>query len=68
MESITRKDRMPSRTLGTNGPVVSGLGFGCMGLSYGIGPGVDRSQGVTLIREAFELGVTFSTRPKRMAH
>ncbi len=59
MESITRKSSMPSRTLGTHGPVVSALGFGCMGLSYGIGPGVDRSQGVALIREAFEQGVSF---------
>ena len=59
MESITRKNSMQSRTLGTHGPVVSALGFGCMGLSYGIGPGVDRSQGVVLIREAFEQGVTF---------
>jgi aryl-alcohol dehydrogenase-like predicted oxidoreductase len=59
MESITRNGRMPNRTLGTHGPVVSALGFGCMGLSYGIGPGVDRSQGVALIREAYEQGVTF---------
>ncbi len=59
MESITPNGSMPSRTLGTRGSVVSALGFGCMGLSYGIGPGVDRSQGVALIREAYEQGVTF---------
>jgi aryl-alcohol dehydrogenase-like predicted oxidoreductase len=59
MESIIRGNSMPRRTLGTDGPVVSALGFGCMGLSYGIGPGVDRSQGIALIREAFEQGVTF---------
>lgn len=58
MESITRKSSLHSRTLGTHGPAVSALGFGCMGLSYGIGPGVDRSQAVALIREAFEQGVT----------
>jgi len=59
MESITHTEGMPRRTLGAYGPVVSALGFGCMGLSYGIGTGVDRSQGVALIREAYEQGVTF---------
>lgn len=50
---------MQTRTLGTNGPVVSALGFGCMGLSFGYGPAVDRQHGIALIREAFEQGVTF---------
>jgi aryl-alcohol dehydrogenase-like predicted oxidoreductase len=39
---------------------VSELGFGNMGLSGGhYGPGVDRAQGVRMIREAHERGVTF---------
>jgi len=59
MEKITPGAAMPHRTLGAHGPLVSALGFGCMGLSYGIGTGVDRSQGVALIRQAFEQGVTF---------
>jgi aryl-alcohol dehydrogenase-like predicted oxidoreductase len=50
---------MQTRKLGTSGLVVSELGFGCMGLSYGYGPATDRSQGIQLIRAAFERGVTF---------
>jgi aryl-alcohol dehydrogenase-like predicted oxidoreductase len=39
---------------------VSELGFGNMGLSGGhYGPGVDRAQGIRVIREAHERGVTF---------
>lgn len=39
---------------------VSELGFGCMGLSGGhYGPGVDRAQGIRIIREAYEQGVRF---------
>jgi len=37
---------------------VSALGFGCMGLSFGYGPAVDRQAGVALIRSAYESGVT----------
>ncbi|PWK92911.1 aldo/keto reductase [Fulvimonas soli] len=50
---------MQTRTLGRHGPVVSALGFGCMGLSFGYGPGLERAQGVALIREAFDRGVGF---------
>lgn len=45
---------MKMRTLGAHGPQVSALGLGCMGLSFGYGPGVDRAAGI-----AFERGVTF---------
>lgn len=38
---------------------VSALGFGCMGLSFGYGPAVDKDQGVTIIRRAFDLGINF---------
>jgi aryl-alcohol dehydrogenase-like predicted oxidoreductase len=38
----------------------SELGFGNMGLSDGhYGPGVDRAQGIRVIRDAYERGVTF---------
>jgi aryl-alcohol dehydrogenase-like predicted oxidoreductase len=50
---------MNQRELGRSGLKVSALGFGCMGLSYGYGPGVDRSAGIQMIRAAFERGVTF---------
>jgi aryl-alcohol dehydrogenase-like predicted oxidoreductase len=50
---------MQKRRLGTSGLEVSSLGFGCMGLSFGYGPAVDRQHGVSLIRSAVERGVTF---------
>jgi aryl-alcohol dehydrogenase-like predicted oxidoreductase len=49
---------MKTRKLG--GLEVSELGFGAMGLSGGhYGPGVDREQGIRVIRDAHERGVTF---------
>jgi aryl-alcohol dehydrogenase-like predicted oxidoreductase len=50
---------MKMRTLGTNGLNVSALGLGCMGLSFGLGPAVDKQEGIALIRAAVEKGVTF---------
>lgn len=50
---------MQTRQLGRNGLQVSALGFGCMGLSFGYGPGVDRAAGIAMIRAAYERGVTF---------
>jgi aryl-alcohol dehydrogenase-like predicted oxidoreductase len=47
------------RTLGDSNLEVSALGLGCMGLSFGYGPAVDRQQGISLIRAAVERGVTF---------
>jgi aryl-alcohol dehydrogenase-like predicted oxidoreductase len=38
---------------------VSAVGFGCMGLSYGYGPAVEKQHGIAVIRKAVELGVTF---------
>src|SRR5436190_13883969 len=50
---------MQKRQLGKSGVEVSAIGLGCMGLSYGYGPAVDKQHGITLIRAAFERGVTF---------
>lgn len=50
---------MQTRKLGTSGLEVSALGLGCMGLSFGYGPAVERQDGVALIRAAVDLGVTF---------
>ena len=50
---------MKTRQLGRSGLEVSALGYGCMGLSYGYGAGLDRAAGVRMIRNAFDLGVTF---------
>src|ERR1700756_3564048 len=50
---------MQKRKLGKSNLQVSALGLGCMGLSFGYGPAVDKQQGITLIRAAVERGVTF---------
>ena len=50
---------MQTRTLGNGGLQVSALGFGCMGLSFGYGPGPDRDTGIAIIRAAVDAGVTF---------
>lgn len=50
---------MQKRTLGKSGLEVSAIGLGCMGLSFGYGPPVEKDAGIKLIRAAFERGVTF---------
>jgi aryl-alcohol dehydrogenase-like predicted oxidoreductase len=50
---------MHKRTLGNSGLEVSAIGLGCMGMSYGYGPGLAKPDGIALIRAAFERGVTF---------
>jgi aryl-alcohol dehydrogenase-like predicted oxidoreductase len=50
---------MQKRKLGNSNLEVSAIGLGCMGLSFGLGPAVDKQTGVTLIRSAVERGVTF---------
>src|SRR5579885_3395278 len=50
---------MQKRVLGNSNLEVSCLGLGCMGLSYGYGPAVDKQQAISLIRAAFERGITF---------
>jgi aryl-alcohol dehydrogenase-like predicted oxidoreductase len=50
---------MQKRKLGKSNLEVSALGFGCMGLNYAYGPGPGKQEAISLIREAFESGVTF---------
>ena len=50
---------MQKRKLGNSNLEVSALGLGCMGLSWGLGPAVDKQQGIALIRAAVDRGVTF---------
>lgn len=38
---------------------VSALGLGCMGLSFGYGPSLDKQASIKLIQTAFERGITF---------
>src|ERR1700691_476097 len=50
---------MQKRKRGKSNLEVSRLGLGCMGLSSGFGPPVEKPYGISLIRAAFERGVTF---------
>ena len=50
---------MQKRKLGKSNLEVSAIGLGCMGLSFGYGPAVDKQHGISLIRAAVERGVTF---------
>jgi aryl-alcohol dehydrogenase-like predicted oxidoreductase len=50
---------MKKRKLGKSNLEVSAIGLGCMGMSYGYGPAVDKKEGISLIRAAVERGVTF---------
>ncbi len=50
---------MQKRRLGKTNLEVSALGLGCMGLSHAYGPAVDKAHGISIIRGAFDRGVTF---------
>jgi pyridoxine 4-dehydrogenase len=50
---------MQTRMLGRSGLEVSALGFGCMGLSFGLGQPVSRADGIAVLRAAVDAGVTF---------
>lgn len=55
---------MQKRKLGGSNLEVSALGLGCMGLSYGFGPAVEKQQAIALIRTAVERGVALLDRPR----
>jgi len=49
---------MQTRTLGADGPAISAIGLGCMGMSDFYGPAED-ARSVSVIHRALELGVDF---------
>lgn len=50
---------MRTRRLAKNGPEVSAVGMGCMGLSHAFGPPTPYDEAVKVIRAAYEAGYTF---------
>lgn len=50
---------MKQRSLGKSGLVVSELGLGCMGLTFGYGPATNEKDAIALIQKAYDLGITF---------
>src|SRR5947208_15860684 len=56
---MRRLEQMKKRKLGKSNLEVSAIGLGCMGLSFGYGPAVNKQQGISLIRAAVESSVTF---------
>ncbi len=50
---------MKTRKLGPNGPEVSAIGLGCMGMAAFYGQASDEAQSTAVIHRALDLGVTF---------
>jgi aryl-alcohol dehydrogenase-like predicted oxidoreductase len=50
---------MQLRPLGSNGPLVSALGFGAMGLSFGYGQTGDNEERFKVLNRALGRGSTF---------
>jgi len=49
---------MNTRSLGRNGPLVSALGLGCMGMSAFYGNRTDDAASIALIHQALDWGVS----------
>lgn len=47
---------MNTRRLGADGPAVSAIGLGCMGMSGAYGP-ADRGEGIATIHTALDAGI-----------
>jgi aryl-alcohol dehydrogenase-like predicted oxidoreductase len=52
-------EAMQKRKLGKSNLEVSAIGLGCMGMSFNLGPAMNKKDGISLIRAAVERGVTF---------
>lgn len=50
---------MQKRKLGRSNLEVSALGYGCMGLSHGFGPAMEKDEAIKVICAAYDRGVTF---------
>ncbi len=50
---------MQKRKLGNSNLEVSAIGLGCMGMSFGYGPPMDKQDAIAFIRTAVDRGVTF---------
>jgi aryl-alcohol dehydrogenase-like predicted oxidoreductase len=50
---------MQQRKLGKSNLEVSAIGLGCMGMSFGYGPAMNKQEAISLIRAAVQRGVTF---------
>jgi aryl-alcohol dehydrogenase-like predicted oxidoreductase len=59
MPTHVTKGTIQKRKLGKSNLEVSAIGLGCMGMSFGFGPAMDKQEGIKLIRAAVDRGVTF---------
>src|SRR5690348_10581034 len=59
MATNVTQETIQKRKLGNSNLEVSAIGLGCMGMSFGFGPAMDKKEGIALIRAAVERGVTF---------
>ncbi|WP_128331252.1 aldo/keto reductase [Apibacter sp. HY039] len=50
---------MKIRRLGNSGLTVSEIGMGCMNLSFGTGEAANINEGIQIIRDAYDQGITF---------
>jgi aryl-alcohol dehydrogenase-like predicted oxidoreductase len=58
-DTTNRRPTMQKRMLGKSGLEVSAIGLGCMGISQSYGAPLPLADAITLIRGAFERGITF---------
>jgi aryl-alcohol dehydrogenase-like predicted oxidoreductase len=54
-----KEEEMQKRKLGKSDLEVSAIGLGCMGMSFGYGPAMDKQEAISLMRSAVGRGVTF---------